>query len=255
MGSIAGWQVWQRWLAAMFLLGALWGLAIWYLRKVWFFRDPVRTAPRIPGAILSAADGIVIYVRPYQGRSLLSEKLGRPIDVGEITGSDLPIAERGWLVGVYMSPLDVHFNYAPTDAVIENIVHTPAAVNLPMVDLWEYIKLTYLRRAVDLFAAKYRLVNERNTIFFRTSMPGTEREFRYAAVEIADKFVNKIDCFVKPGETVRAGQKLSFISRGSQVDLVLPRKGVTVEVKPGQRVTGGISVIARVGDGGKTIDN
>jgi phosphatidylserine decarboxylase len=69
-------------------------------------------------------------------------------------------------------------------------------------------------------------------------------------VEIADKFVNKIDCFVKPGDVVRAGQKLSFISRGSQVDLVLPREGVTIEVKPGQRVIGGVSVIARVGEGG-----
>ncbi len=251
-----GLQAWLQWLAAISLAALFWGVAILFLRRVWFFRDPVRVAPRIPGAVLSACDGIVVYVRAYQGRGLLSEKLGRPIDLREITGSDLPIAERGWLVGVYMSPLDVHFNYAPTDAVVEEIVRTPAAVNLPMVDLWEYIKLTYLRRAVDLFAAKYRLVNERNTIFFRTAVPAAaggggerdrERELRYAAVEIADKFVNKIDCFVKPGDEVRAGQKISFISRGSQVDLVLPREGVTVEVKPGQRVTGGITVIARVG--------
>jgi phosphatidylserine decarboxylase len=226
-------------------LALLWALGIYYLRRVWFFRDPVRESPRGKDILLSAADGIVVYVRPYEGGVVRAEKLGAAVEVAEITKAAERLSDDGWVVGVYMSPLDVHFNYAPADAVIEQIVHTPVQLNLPMVDLWEYIKLTYLRRAVDLFSAKYRLVNERNTIFFRSTRPGGG-EIRYAAVEIADKFVNKIDCFVRAGDRVQAGQKISFIKRGSQVDMVLPRDGIRIEVTPGQRVVGGITVLARM---------
>lgn len=235
---------WRSWLLAAAGLVLLGAAAVLYLRRVWFFRDPVRRSPRLPGALLSPCDGMVMYVRPYEGGVVRAEKLGRPVEVTEITkhpGGRL--SADGWVVGVYMSPLDVHYNYAPADGVVEEVVHTPAKLNLPMVDLWEYLRLTYLRRQVDLFAARYRLVNERNTIFFRSERPGGG-ELRYAAVEIADKFVNKIDCFVRPGDPVRAGQKISFIRRGSQVDLVLPRDGVRVAVRPGQRVTGGMSVLA-----------
>jgi phosphatidylserine decarboxylase len=246
VGANWAWQWWHVLLVVFGALALLWAGGIYYLRRIWFFRDPVRESPRIAGALLSPADGIVVYVRPFERGVVPAEKLGRPVEITEITkGAHSGLSPEGWVVGVYMSPLDVHFNYAPADAVVEDIVHTPVALNLPMVDLWEYVKLTYLRRAVDLFSAKYRLVNERNTIFFRSERPGGG-DVRYAAVEIADKFVNKIDCFVRPGDTVRAGQKISFIKRGSQVDMVLPRDGVRVVVRPGQRVTGGISVLAEV---------
>jgi len=252
VGGGAGGFPWSVVAAVLAGLALLWAAGLYYLRNVWFFRDPVRQAPRQPDALLSPADGIVCYVRRYAGGVVTAEKLGTPVEVTEITKAagaigDGParLAADGWVVGVYMSPLDVHFNYAPADGVIEEIVHTPVQLNLPMVDMWEYIRLTYLKRAVDLFSAKYRLVNERNTIFFRSERPGGG-EIRYAAVEIADKFVNKIDCFVRPGDAVRAGQRISFIKRGSQVDMILPQDGVTIEVVPGQRVTGGITVLARM---------
>jgi len=235
---------WFLVLMAVGLLAILWGAAVLFLRRVWFFRDPPREAPRIAGALLSPADGIVVYVRPYSQGAVQVNKLGQSIEVSEITKHPGHLDQEGWIVGVYMSPLDVHFNYAPADAEVEAIVHTPVAINLPMVDLWEYLRLTYLRRAVDLFSAAYRLHNERNTIFFRGQRPDGAC-LHYAVVEIADKFVNKIDCFVRPGQAVLAGQKLSFIKRGSQVDLIVPRDRITVMVEPGQRVTGALTVLAR----------
>ncbi|MEW8958869.1 MAG: phosphatidylserine decarboxylase, partial [Moorella sp. (in: firmicutes)] len=110
--------------------------------------------------------------------------------------------------------------------------------NLPMVDLWEYIRLTYLRRAVDLFAHRYRLVNERMTIFLENS------DVKIALVEIADKFVNKIRCFITPGQVVSRGQKVSFIERGSQVDLIIFTRDVEITVRVGQLVSGAGTVVA-----------
>lgn len=222
-------------------LAALVACAVIYLRKVWFFRDPARATPRERGLIVAPADGKVIYIRPVTKGEVYSEKLGRPIRLEEITQAESDWGDEGWIVGIYMSPLDVHFNYAPVAGRVTRVAYTGARVNLPMVDLWEYIRLTYLRRAVDLFGHRYHLVNERNTIFIDGG------DIKIAAVEIADKFVNKIDCFVRPGDGVEAGQKVSFIKRGSQVDLVIFRKDVFFLVRVGQQVYGAQTPIARYG--------
>ncbi len=109
----------------------------------------------------------------------------------------------------------------------------------------EYIRITYLRRMVDLFARKYELVNERNTIFLNTDYG------QVAMVEIADKFINKITCYVRPNDRVAAGQKVSFIARGSQVDLILFRKDVEFLVETGQQVYGALTPIARFPGGSR----
>jgi phosphatidylserine decarboxylase len=209
----------------------------WYLHKVWFYRDPKRLPPSQPGIIVSPADGQVIYKKKVVDGKVISEKLGRPIEISEISKEDVKIKE-GWLVGVYMSPLDVHFNYAPINGQISRIIHTQAKVNLPMVDFWEYLKLTYLRKAVNLFAKKFHFQNERNTIFL-------DGDVKLVMVEIADKFVNKINCFVKEGDLVKIGQKVSFIERGSQVDLLILKKDIDFKVKVGQQVYGGKTIIAQ----------
>lgn len=218
----------------------LWLAVYLFLRKVWFYRDPIRRPAAPPGSILSPADGTVVYMRPFKQGKVVCEKLGEQVEVAEICKGGHDYSGDGWLVGVYMSPLDVHFNYAPVSATVEGVISTPAAVNLPMVDLWEYVKLTYLRRAVDLFSHKFRLVNERNTVFLGAAGGSP----RIVLVEIADKFVNKIKCFVKPGDTVAAGDKISFIDRGSQVDMLIYDENIEFKVKPGQHVTGALTVIA-----------
>lgn len=221
-------------------LAAFGAAALWFLRRVWFYRDPVRIAPEDPDQVVAPADGQVVYIRRFENGEVFAEKLGRPIAVQEIVRAPELATQSGWLIGIYMSPLDVHFNYAPVDGAVISVVHTPAAVNWPMVDLWEYVRLTYLRRVVDLFGKRYHLENERNTILV-AGQQGT-----IAVVEIADKFVNKISCYVKPGDQVQRGQKLSFIARGSQADLVFFCNDVEFLVAVGQQVYGGQTAIARL---------
>jgi len=253
----------------MVLRGVLWvvlALAVpaavyGYLRWVWFFRDPARVPPIDPYAILAPADGKVVYVRPIEEGAVWSAKLGRAIPLPEITRSPHP-PRSGWMVGIYMSPLDVHYVYAPAVGRLEEVCRHTAARNWPMVDMWEYVRLTWLRRAVDLLGKRHHLENERLTLRLRLEEPGPKpgRGVGVEAaegdgssgpalwvVEIADRFVNKIRCFVEPGQTVRAGQKLSFISRGSQVDVIIPDPRTSVTVRPGMQVYGALSVIARRG--------
>jgi phosphatidylserine decarboxylase len=225
------------WLAFLILVLLL--SVFYFYRKFWFYRDPVRIPPKIEDVIISPADGKVMYIQQFEESEVFSEKLGQKIRLEEITKASIDVnGRKGWLVGIYMSPLDVHFNYAPVDGVVEKIVYTPAKTNLPMVDLWEYINFMFLRRTVNLFAHEFHFVNERNAIFLRG------RDFPLVIVEIADKFVNKISCFVNRGDVVETGQKVGFIERGSQVDLVIFKEDLHFLVKPGEQVYGGKTVLA-----------
>jgi phosphatidylserine decarboxylase len=233
-------------LRVLLSVAAVWAAALYFLQRIWFYRDPVRITPADPELLISPCDGQVVYIRRVEDGQITAEKLGQHIAVTEITHAEWPEGVQpgnGWLIGIYMSPLDVHFNYAPLNAQVTSIVHNGAKLNLPMVDLWEYVQLTYFRRAVDLFAKRYALENERQTVFLEGQLGG--QPLKVAMVEIADKFVNKISTYIKVGESVRPGQKISFIERGSQVDLFLFAEDVEFLVGVGDQVYGAQTAIAR----------
>jgi phosphatidylserine decarboxylase len=211
-----------------------------FLHKIWFYRDPPRNPERDePGVIIAPASGRVVYIRKFEDGKFYSEKLGEYIHLPEITGCDNP-ERRGWGIGIYMSPLDVHFNYCPYPGTVDRIHRKSGSLNLPMLDLWEYIRVVWLRKMVDMFARKYHLTNERNTIFLTCS------SVKMAVVLIADKFVSKIKCFVEPDQRLAYSEKLGFIERGSQVDLIVFADDVEWEVEINQQVHGGQTVIGKL---------
>jgi phosphatidylserine decarboxylase len=226
-----------------FILIALLFISIsvsFYLRNVYFYRDPIRKTPSDSRYLYSPCDGLVVYLKKIENGEVISEKLGESIRIEEITdlkNSGELSFKNGWLLGIYMSPLDVHFNYAPANGTVKKIVRREARTNLPMVDLWEYVRMTYLRKAVNNFSKRFHLENERNTILIESQ--GAE----IVLVEIADKFVNKIDCFVKEGDRVKAGEKISFIRRGSQVDVFVSDEYFEPVVSYGEKVVGAITPI------------
>ncbi|MCE5200154.1 MAG: phosphatidylserine decarboxylase [Armatimonadota bacterium] len=220
-------------------VAALWIGGLAFLRKVWFYRDPVREPEQRDGVIVAPADGRVVYIKRVENGHIYAEKLGEKIPLPEITGCE-SLQKDGWAIGIYMSPLDVHFNYCPLPGTVERIHRVSARVNLPMLDVWEYIKVVWLRKMVDMFARRYHLENERNTIFLDCN------GLKLAAVLIADKFVAKIRCYVEEGQKLDYSQKLGFIERGSQVDLVIFSDDVEFEVEINQQVYGGKTVIARL---------
>jgi len=226
------------WLYILILIAAIWLGALAFLRKVWFYRDPARTPERDGDFIIAPADGRVVYIKRVDEDSLYSEKLGEKIPLTEITGCE-SAEKQGWAIGIYMSPLDVHFNYCPYPGKVTDIYRKEAKVNFPMLDVWEYIRVVWLRKMVDMFARKYHLENERNTIFLACDRA------KMAVVLIADKFVAKIKCFVSEGDDLRYSQKLGFIERGSQVDLIVFSENVAFLVGINEQVYGGKTAIAR----------
>ena len=189
--------------------------------------------------IVAPADGRVMYLYPVRAGEVTSNKKGWRIRIEELAKTDLSDAE-GWLLGIYMTPFDVHFNRAPISGEIRSLRYHKTGSNLPMVDLWEYLNFTLLREAVDLFAAPFHLENERLTMEIRN---GTQVCF---IILIADRFVNKITKFYQERQFIKKGEKISFIERGSQTDLFIPFGRVKFNVKPGDQVCAGTTVIGTV---------
>lgn len=219
-------------------------LFIWFTRRIWFFRDPDHgNTEQDDKAIYSPVYGIVSYVKKVENGEVVCEKKGEAIRVSEITKDDWPSGSdepNGWLIGIAMTALDVHFQYSPIPGTLVSVVHKTHGRNLPMFDLWEYIRITWLRRGIQLFARRYVLENERQTMWIHG------KHFRLALVLIADKFVSKIQTFARTGSTVSAGQKLSFIGRGSQVDVVVcGHPDLRIWVKEGDPVKGPRTLLAR----------
>lgn len=218
---------------------------LWFTRTIWFHRDPDHgTIDQDIHLVKSPVYGIVSYIKKIEQGKITCQKKGESIEITEITKDNWPAEYpdgTGWIIGIAMTALDVHFQYAPSMGEIESIRHRPASVNLPMFDIWEYIKITWLRKGIQLFARKYVLENERQTMWIKNELA------KVGLVLIADKFVNKISTFVSEGQHVMAGEKLSFIGRGSQVDLIIcGQNNIEILVEEGQAVKGPLTLLAKL---------
>jgi phosphatidylserine decarboxylase len=193
------------------------------LMLLWrFYRDPERTAPEKENAIVSPADGKIIYIKEIEeGIVPFSEKKGRRIFLKEFLHSDI-LGRRGTLIGIAMNFLDVHVNRAPIGGVIKQV---------------ERIK----GRFVSLKQETAVVVNER--VFCAIENP----HLKVGIVQIASRLVRRIVPYVREGEEVGKGDRIGLIRFGSQVDLLLPRhEHVEILVRPGDKVKAGESIIAIV---------
>ena len=201
----------------------------WY-----FFRDPVRRPP--PGrSLVSPADGRVLYVRAVEAGTLPNPvKAGVSVPLDDWLGTAAP-DNGGTLLGIYMTPLSVHYNRAPIAGRVAAVSPRPArGENLSMARA-----LMRLVWAMPPFeeGSGHILQNARNTIVLVGDFP-------VVVIQMADRFVREIDCFVSPGQQVEKGGKLGFIRMGSQCDLFIPQSaGVTVTCKPGDKVLAGETIL------------
>jgi phosphatidylserine decarboxylase len=209
-------------------------------RYVWFFRDPSRTPPLEPG-ILSPADGTVVYVRdvaPHEDVVVIKE--GLAAKVKDILWEDVDAPKI--VIGIFMSPFDVHYNRAPLAATVDLIRNHPGyGENAHMGPMhWRT-----LFNHQPLYANSVHIVqNERTVTRFSGNYKGEKLSFY--VVQIGAKTVRGIDSYFQSGDHVERGEKFGMIRIGSQVDLILPRlPGLDVQVAPGSRVRAGETILVR----------
>jgi phosphatidylserine decarboxylase len=230
-------------LAARILIAAALAAAIvatsWLLwRHYWFFRNPSRTAPEAPG-LLSPADGTVVYVKRVEpGADVVVIKRGLAATVQDLMREDFGQAKL--VIGIFMSPFDVHYNRAPLDATIGFVKrHAALGENVHMGPMhWRSLlgiepryegsmHIVQNERAVTQFVSEYR--GEPLSLY---------------VVQIGALTVNGIDSYFTPGQFVSRGATFGMIRIGSQVDLIVPwRSGFAVKVRPGDTVKAGETIL------------
>lgn len=200
--------------AVFFLLG--WEIAGWLMVgvTVWvltFFRDPIRATPQDPAMVIAPADGLVTLIRAVPPPR-------------EMAGPDGLGAEPMVRVSIFMSVFDVHINRSPIAGTIKSVV---------------YISGKFINADLD----KASEDNERQHILVERA-----DGVRIGFTQIAGLVARRIVPFVKPGDTIAAGQRVGLIRFGSRVDVYLPA-GTAPKVVLGQRCVAGETILARIGDG------
>jgi phosphatidylserine decarboxylase len=209
-----------------------------YWRHVWFWRNPLREAPAAEG-LLAAADGMVVYVRKVASTDdVISIKRGLAAKLVDIAQEDLELPKL--LIGVFMSPFDVHYNRAPIGGTVAWVRHHPGRGRNVHMGPMHWRVLT--RREPYYKDSAHIVWNERTV----TKIDGTFRAKPLACyvVQIAAKTVAGIDTFVPQGRTLERGATFGMIRIGSQVDIVVPwRDEFNIRVRPGDRVRAGETIL------------
>jgi phosphatidylserine decarboxylase len=212
------------------------GYLFW--RHCWFFRNPPRTPPAATG-IVSPADGTVVYVREVEpGEDVVVIKRGLAAKVADILRED--VRESKLVIGIFMSPFDVHFNRAPQDASVEFIRRHPAKGGNAFMGAMHW--RTLWKREPYYSGSVHIVQNERTVTLFAGEYRG-QRLPAYV-VQIGARTVSGIDSYVEEGEQVARGETFGMIRIGSQVDLIVPRRAeFVVKVRPGDRVRAGETIL------------
>ncbi|HNQ78325.1 MAG TPA: phosphatidylserine decarboxylase [Acidobacteriota bacterium] len=147
---------------------------------------------------------------------------GPEILVSPADGKIIKVTDDGEKIflSVFMSVMNVHINRSPAEGVILSK---------------EYSQGTYLAA----YHEKASLENERLRWVIETRFGDIE------CTQIAGLIARRIHPLKQAGENLRRGQEIGLIAFGSRVDVVLPKSTCELLVKPGDRVRGGISPMAK----------
>jgi phosphatidylserine decarboxylase len=162
---------------------------------LWFFRDPERQIPALPGAVVSPGDGKVT-------------------DVSLVTVGGTMRSR----ISIFLSVFDVHVNRSPIAGVIRDV---------------RYQRGKFL----NAMGANSAEQNEQNIV----TVEGDGRTVIFK--QIAGLIARRIAFNLEVGDHVACGQRVGLIKFGSRVDVLFDRDAA-IQVKLGDRVKGGASVLA-----------
>jgi phosphatidylserine decarboxylase len=153
---------------------------------------------------------------PAEPGLIVSPADGKVTEVTALPVDGKPCAR----ISIFLSVFDVHVNRAPVAGVIKDVVY----------------KTGKFSNAISAASAED---NEQNIVTVEGE--GMTVVFKQIAGLLARRIVFKH----KAGDTLARGQRVGMIKFGSRTDVIFPGPA-EIAVKPGDRVKGGSSILARV---------
>jgi phosphatidylserine decarboxylase len=198
------------------------GLLTLTLSMIRFWRTPARKCNAEEPDIVSPADGKIIYIKKIDNQEEpISVKKGEISRLTELTKTEL-LQVPCWLIGINMTPLDVHKNSAPISGRIIFSQH-------------------FNGKFFSLKSILSETENERHTIIIQSN------KLYVGVIQIASKLVRRIDTYIKEGDLIERGQWYGMIKLGSQVDVVIPANYI-LNVDIFEQVFAGETILAKPPD-------
>lgn len=159
--------------------------------------------------------------RPPEGENLILSPAHGKVDVIDTVAEPQFMGGECRRISVFLSVIDVHVQNAPVTG---------------RVLFMKYTRGEFMNAIRTECAAH----NENVLLGFGATEP---KGLRMAVRLIAGVIARRIVPYVKEGDEVRKGDRLSLIQFGSRADIYLPMN-TNIKVKLGDKVVGGVSVIA-----------
>jgi len=160
---------------------------------------------------------------PAEEGLMVSPADGKVVEVTHLAHDEF-VGGPAVRIGIFLSIFNVHINRMPCDCrVLEQRYHPGKFLN-----------------ALD---PKSAVENENLWVGIEETAP----PFRKMIVRpIAGAIARRIVCGLRPGETLRRGEKFGMIKLGSRTELILPEtEDLVIETRIGRKVKAGVSILAR----------
>jgi phosphatidylserine decarboxylase len=159
---------------------------------------------------------------PAEPGLIVSPADGKVTEVAPVAMNGQPCTR----ISIFLNVFDVHVNRSPVSGVIKDVVYRTGKFSNAM-------------------SAASADDNEQNIV----TMDGDGMTVVFK--QIAGLLARRIVFQHKAGDTLARGQRVGMIKFGSRTDVIFPGPA-EITVKPGDRVKGGSSILARVGVAGGT---
>ncbi|OFZ83251.1 MAG: phosphatidylserine decarboxylase [Bdellovibrionales bacterium RIFOXYD1_FULL_44_7] len=214
----------------LLIVGGALVLTVVFFLFFWFFPTS-NWAVKITGGGLAFASLVFLLFSLWFFRdpSRTPEQTGPDVVIsaadGEVlkveTVDDVRFGEKAEKISIFMSPFNVHVNRAPVAGVVEKV---------------EYVPGTFFVASLD----KASTDNERNLVVIKT-----DKGQRVGFLQIAGLVARRIVWHIKVNDRLEIGQRYGMIKFGSRMEIFLP-VGSQIQVKPGDRVFAGKTVVGRL---------
>ncbi len=163
---------------------------------------------RIPRRTFTEGDNLI--VAPADGKVVVIEE----------TQENEYFKDKRLQVSIFMSPLNVHVNRSPIKGKVDYVKYHPG----------KYLVAWHPKSSTE---------NERTTVVV------SNNHVTLLMRQIAGAMARRIKYYVKGGDTIGQNAEFGFIRFGSRVDVFFP-VGTKIEVKIGEAVKGGQTILAKI---------
>ena len=184
-----------------------------------FLRNPNRVIPKGEDTLVSPCDGKVINIVKFDGKNEVKFFKGNKQYLGIVKTLTNDVSKKGYIVSIFMNPLNVHYNRTPIKGKVVSVKHSDGKL-LPVNTM------------------ENGFLNEKSEIVI-------QGKIKIKVIQIAGLIARRVETFAKKGDNLNKGEIVGLINLGSQVTLILP-ENVIFSIKKGDKVLAGESIIGKI---------